>query len=77
MTYIPAVRQGHKPQLLKFYSFPTDHSTYMLVDTINMMSVEKRHLNINFHPKAENSVIPTKHQFTQFLDLPYQETCFP
>ena len=40
VTYIPAVRWGYKPQLLKLYSFPTDHSRYKLADAINMMNIE-------------------------------------
>ena len=58
VTYIPAVRRGYKPQLLKLYSFSTDHSRYTLADTINMMNVEINHLNTNYHPKAEKSVLP-------------------
>ena len=58
MTYFPAVRWGHKPQLLKLYSFLTDHSRYMLADTINMLNVEINHLNTNYHPKAEKFVLP-------------------
>ena len=58
LTYIPAVRRGHKPQPLRLYSFPTDHSRYMLADTINMMNIEINHFNTNYHPNAEKSVLP-------------------